>query len=82
MLKQKQNKSIYILLPFFIQFYIYFFVFLKIPVEKHGTHHSLSPETEGGLLAIDSGGNVSDLVLASNCCLARMLPGEAELVSE
>ena len=28
-------------------------------------------------LAIDSGGNVSDLVLARNCCLARMLP-EAE----
>ena len=33
-------------------------------------------------LAIDSGGNVSDLALARNCCLARMLPGEAELVSE
>ena len=32
--------------------------------------------------AIDSGGNVSDLALARNCCLARMLPGEAELVSE
>ena len=29
-------------------------------------------------LAIDSGGNVRDLVLARNCCLARMLPGEAE----
>ena len=29
-------------------------------------------------LAIESGGNVSDLVLARNCCLARMLPGEAE----
>ena len=29
-------------------------------------------------MAIDSGGNVSDLVLARNCCLARMLPGEAE----
>ena len=29
-------------------------------------------------LAIDSGGNASDLVLARNCCLARMLPGEAE----
>ena len=28
------------------------------------------------------GGNVSDLVLARNCCFARMLPGEAELVSE
>ena len=31
---------------------------------------------------MDSGGNVSDLVLARNCCLARMLLGEAELVSE
>ena len=27
-------------------------------------------------------GNASDLVLARNCCLARMLPGEVELVSE
>ena len=27
-------------------------------------------------------GNVSDLALARNCYLARMLPGEAELVSE
>ena len=25
-------------------------------------------------LAIDSGGNVSHLVVARNCCLARMLP--------
>ena len=25
---------------------------------------------------------MSDLVLARNCCLTRMLPGEAELVSE
>ena len=25
---------------------------------------------------------MSDLVVACNCCLARMLPGEAELVSE
>ena len=33
-------------------------------------------------LAIDSGGNVSDLVVVHNCCLARMLFGEAELVSE
>ena len=24
---------------------------------------------------------MSDLALARNCCLARMLPGEAELVS-
>ena len=29
-------------------------------------------------LATDSGGNVSDLVLARNCCLTRMLAGEAE----
>ena len=29
-------------------------------------------------LAIDSGGNVSDLVVARNCCMARMLPREAE----
>ena len=29
-------------------------------------------------LAIDSGGNVSDLVFARNCSIARMLPGEAE----
>ena len=33
-------------------------------------------------LAIDSGGNVSDLVVALNWCMARMFPGEAELVSE
>ena len=33
-------------------------------------------------MAIDSVGNVSDLVLARNCCLARMPPREAELVSE
>ena len=33
-------------------------------------------------LAIDSGGHVGDLVLARNCSIARMLPGEAELVSE
>ena len=31
---------------------------------------------------MDSGGNVSDSVVARNCCMARMLPGEAELVSE
>ena len=29
-------------------------------------------------LVTDSGGNVSDLVVARNCCMARMLPGEAE----
>ena len=28
------------------------------------------------------GGNVSDLVVTHNCCMVRMLPGEAELVSE
>ena len=33
-------------------------------------------------LAIDSGGNVSGLVVAHNCCMTRMLPGEAKLVSE
>ena len=33
-------------------------------------------------LGIDSGGNASDLVVARNCCMSRMLPGEAELVSE
>ena len=33
-------------------------------------------------LAIDSCGNVSDLVLARNCSVARKLPGEAELVLE
>ena len=29
-------------------------------------------------MAIYSGGNVSDLVVAHNCCMARMLTGEAE----
>ena len=33
-------------------------------------------------LAIDSCGNVSDLVVARNCCVARMLPREVDLVSE
>ena len=33
-------------------------------------------------LAIDGGGHVSDLVFARNCCMARMLPGEGELVPE
>ena len=33
-------------------------------------------------LAIDSGGNVSDLVFARNCSITRMLPAKAELVSE
>ena len=40
------------------------------------------PVDSNEYLAIDSGGNVSYLVLACNYCLARMLPGEAELVSE
>ena len=31
---------------------------------------------------LDIGGNANDLVIARNCCMARMLPGEAELVSE
>ena len=31
---------------------------------------------------MDSCGHVSDLALARNCSLARMLPGEDELVSE
>ena len=31
---------------------------------------------------MDSGGNVSDLVVARNCCIVRTLHGEAELVSE
>ena len=33
-------------------------------------------------LVIDGGGNVSELVFARNCCVARMLPREFELVSE
>ena len=31
---------------------------------------------------IGSGRNVSDLVVTRNCCMVRVLPGEAELVSE
>ena len=31
---------------------------------------------------MDSGGNVGDLVVSRNCCMARMIPGEAEMVSE
>ena len=38
-------------------------------------------QEEGKMMTI-SGGHVSDLVVARNCCMARMLPGEAELVSE
>ena len=33
-------------------------------------------------LAIDGGGHASDLVVARNCCMTRMLPGEAELLSD
>ena len=33
-------------------------------------------------LAIDGGGNMSDLVFAGNCNVARMLPREAKLVPE
>ena len=46
----------------------------------HWRHSWLSCINE--YLAIDSGRNVSDLVVARNCCMARMLPGEAELVLE
>ena len=31
---------------------------------------------------IDSGVDVSDIVVVRNCCVARMLPGEAEFVSK
>ena len=60
---------------------------LFITVSKIGHFRSLhwcpcSLSCINEYLAIDSGGNASDLALARNCCLARMLPGEAELVSE
>ena len=42
----------------------------------HWRHCSLICITE--YLDIDGGGHVSDLVVACNCCMARMLPGEAE----
>ena len=32
-------------------------------------------------LAIGSGGNVSDLVAARNCCMARMFPGEGHALN-
>ena len=56
-------------------------------VSKIGYFRSLHwrPSSLSGIneyLAIDSGGNMSDLVFARNCCMVRMLPGEAELVSE
>ena len=41
------------------------------------THNRESPGSN-----IDNGGNVSDLVFARNCRMARMLPREVELVSE
>ena len=44
--------------------------FMLVSLNAHFCHLSA--------VLIDSGGNVSDLVLARNCCLARMLPGEAE----
>ena len=47
---------------------------------KYAQHHIRG--ALGIFVLSDSGGNVSDLALARNCSLARMLPGEAELVSE
>ena len=57
---------------------------LFVTVSKIGRFRSLhcSLSCINEYLAIDSCGNVSDLVLARNCCLVRMLPGEAELVLE
>ena len=43
------------------------------------TRNQVSPGSNPPLLPFR---NVSDLVVARNCCLARMLPREAELVSE
>ena len=40
------------------------------------------PSCRNEYLAMDSGGNVSDLVVARNCCMARMVPREVELVAE
>ena len=53
---------------------------LFVTVSKIGHFRSLhwrpcSLSCKNEYLAIDSGGNVSDLALARNCCLARMLPG-------
>ena len=52
-----------------------------------GSRHGAYPKTPrqntvNEYLAIDSCGHVNDLVVVRNCCMARMLPGEAELVSE
>ena len=66
------------------------FVMFESPfatVSKIGYFHSLHWRSSwlsciNEYLAIDSGGHVSDLVVARNCCMAWMLPGEAELVSD
>ena len=60
---------------------------LFVTVSKIGHFRSLhwrpcSLSCVNEYLAIDSGGHVSDSVVARYCCMARMLPGEAELVSE
>ena len=51
-----------------------------------GSNPHLLPFRRLGIfvLSIDAsvGGNMSDLVVARNCSMARMLPGEAELVLE
>ena len=49
-----------------------FVLFTDVPVDSAVNEY----------LALDSGGSVSDLVFARNCSVARMLPLEAELVSE
>ena len=52
-------------------------------ISKCGHFRSLYNARINEYLGIYSVGNVSDLVLARNyCSMARMLPGEAELVSE
>ena len=57
-------------------------------MKTHPSSASFSPRRlsplscVNGYLAIDSGWNGSDLVFAHNCCVARMLPEEAELVSD
>ena len=43
-------------------------------------HSSMSCIKE--YLAIDNGGNASEWSSHSNCCVARMLPREVEVVSE
>ena len=56
-------------------------------VSKFGHFRSLhdapvDPAVSMSTWLLDSGGNVSDLFVTRNCCMTRMLPGEAELVSE